>query len=348
MTARSTARSRRVAVDLPLPQPVGLSRPATPSAARRRHAACACRFGRRELHRRRSALADGSDARSQQAERRSPRAAATCRRCRAGDAGCAATVRASARRALLPAARARRSSALAVAAAARCASSPRAQLRGAAALAAAVPLPSCSARRRGAGGRTCRRGRRAEPSRRSRRAALRRAGRGRRAGLGARPACCTASPAAARPRSTCAPIERGAAARRARRWCWCPRSTSRRSCEARVARALPGPRRWSALHSGLTPAQRAARLARWRTLGARRHRARHAAGGVRAAAAAGADRRRRGARPLVQAAGRRALFGARPGGLARAPGRRCRCVLGSATPSLETWQHAPATAATGC
>ena len=44
------------------------------------------------------------------------------------------------------------------------------------------------------------------------------------------------------------------------------------------------------------------------------------------AAAARPDRRRRGARPVVQAAGRRALFGARPGGLARpARGRRRSC-----------------------
>ena len=51
-----------------------------------------------------------------------------------------------------------------------------------------------------------------------------------------------------------------------------------------------------------------------------RPRARHAAGGVRVAAAAGPDRGRRGARPVVQAAGRRALLGARPGRLPRPPG----------------------------
>ena len=56
-----------------------------------------------------------------------------------------------------------------------------------------------------------------------------------------------------------------------------------------------------------------------------RHRPRHPAGGVRVAAAARPDRRRRGARPLVQAAGGGALLGPRPGGLARPQREACWC-----------------------
>ena len=134
--------------------------------------------------------------------------------------------------------------------------------------------------------------------------------------------CCTASPAAARPRSTCTP-PRPRSQPAGRRWCWCPRSTSRRSSR----RASPRASR-AALHG--QPAQRpdagaaAAPLAAGAP-GAGRPGAGHAAGGVRADAAAGAHRRRRGARPVVQAAGRRALLGARPRGLARAPASACRC-----------------------
>ena len=70
------------------------------------------------------------------------------------------------------------------------------------------------------------------------------------------------------------------------------------------------------MHSALTPAQR---LRTWLLahVGRGRHRARHAAGGVRVAAAPRADRGRRGARRVVQAAGRCALLGARPGGVPR-------------------------------
>ena len=74
--------------------------------------------------------------------------------------------------------------------------------------------------------------------------------------------------------------------------------------------------------------------------------ARHAAGGVRVDAAARPHRRRRGARPFVQAAGRRALLGARPRGLPR-PHRAALVLLGSATPSLETWHRADTVATRG-
>ncbi len=70
---------------------------------------------------------------------------------------------------------------------------------------------------------------------------------------------------------------------------------------------FPG-RRIVTLHSGLSRNGARGKLAR--RAGMRRA-ARHPAVGVRAAAAAGADRGRRGTRRLVQAAGRPALFGAR-------------------------------------
>ena len=149
--------------------------------------------------------------------------------------------------------------------------------------------------------------------------------------------CCTASPAAARPRSTCTPPTP--------RWQQRPagagagaRDQPHAAARGALRRALPGPRAGQ-------PAQRpdagaaAAPLAAGAP-GPGRPGAGHAAGGVRVDAAAGADRRRRGARPLVQAAGRRALLGARPGRLARAPAERVPVLLGSATPSLETWQRA--------
>ena len=61
--------------------------------------------------------------------------------------------------------------------------------------------------------------------------------------------------------------------------------------------------------------------------GARRPGAGHAVGGVCVDAAAGPDRRRRGTRPVVQAAGGRALFGPRPGHLSR-PRRRAAGAAG--------------------
>ena len=70
---------------------------------------------------------------------------------------------------------------------------------------------------------------------------------------------------------------RGAAAR----WCWCPRSHSRRSCVARFRERFDTP--MAVLHSGLTDHERLARLARrlqWRGAPG----ARHALGGVRAGA----------------------------------------------------------------
>ena len=78
--------------------------------------------------------------------------------------------------------------------------------------------------------------------------------------------------------------------------------------------------------AGAAPAQLARRAPR-----PRRPRARHAARGVRLAAAPRPDRGRRGTRSLVQAAGRRALLGARPGGLPRQARRRAgRARLGDA------------------
>ena len=56
-----------------------------------------------------------------------------------------------------------------------------------------------------------------------------------------RPSCCTASPAAARPRSTCTRSSTRCAAASAR-WCWCRRSASRRSSSGVSASASP--RRW--------------------------------------------------------------------------------------------------------
>jgi len=60
--------------------------------------------------------------------------------------------------------------------------------------------------------------------------------------------------------------------------------------------------------------------------GTRRPGAGHAAGGSSPRCRGWAHRHRRGARPVVQAAGRGALFGARPRGLARAPARDRRAA----------------------
>ena len=173
-----------------------------------------------------------------------------------------------------------------------------------------------SRRRAPAGGATRARGRS--------RAAARTAGRGRRRsrralGTVRHVSCCTASPAAARPRCTCGSSSRcwsGAAAR----WCWCRRSASRRSWSAASGSASTTP--LAVLHSALTDHER---LQAWRDAHQRRgaHRARHALGGVRTRAGLGLDHRRRGARRVLQAArGRLPLLGARPGGGARAAGRR--------------------------
>jgi hypothetical protein len=96
-----------------------------------------------------------------------------------------------------------------------------------------------------------------------------------------------------------------------------------------IRRSFPGPDRRRAAQrprTGSSPGRLAGRASR-----PRRSRPRHAAGGLRVAAAARAARRRRRARPVVQAAGGRPLFGARPGGLARAARRRAgRAGLGDA------------------
>ena len=136
------------------------------------------------------------------------------------------------------------------------------------------------------------------------------------------------------------PAQRGTCAggRAARCWCWCPRSTSRRSSRRASPSALPATALVS-LHSGADAGAAPAPLAAGAP-GPGRPGAGHAAGGVCVDAAAGADRRRRGARPVVQAAGGRALFGARPGGLPRPRSKALPVLLGSATPSLESWQRA--------
>jgi primosomal protein N' (replication factor Y) len=61
--------------------------------------------------------------------------------------------------------------------------------------------------------------------------------------------------------------------------------------------------------------------------------------GLHAAAGPRADHRRRGARPVAEAAGRLPLLGPRPGRAPR-PAGRCPVLLGSATPSLETLHNA--------
>ena len=93
-----------------------------------------------------------------------------------------------------------------------------------------------------------------------------------------------------------------------------------------------------ALHSGLNDNERArVWTAAWRGE-ARVHR-RHALGGVHAAAGCRADRRRRGTRRQLQAAGRHPLPRARFRAGARQGARRAG-VLGSATPSLESLHNA--------
>jgi primosomal protein N' (replication factor Y) len=132
-----------------------------------------------------------------------------------------------------------------------------------------------------------------------------------------------------------------AAARRwtpaARRWCWCPRSTSRRSSR----RALPSASRagcWSALHSGLTPAQR---LRHW--LLAHLGEA-DLVLGTRLAVFAPLPRLglivvdEEHDPSFKQQEGAR--YSARDLAVYRGHLERVPVILGSATPSLETWQRA--------
>ncbi len=114
--------------------------------------------------------------------------------------------------------------------------------------------------------------------------------------------------------------------------------------EARFAERFAG-QKMVTLHSGLTPAQR---LRHWLLahLGQARSGAGHAAGGVCLAAAAGPDRRRRRARPVLQAAGRRALLGARPGGVPR-PARRRAGAAGLGHALARKLARMPSAAATG-
>ena len=163
-----------------------------------------------------------------------------------------------------------------------------------------------------------------------------------------RPSCCTASPAAARPRCTCTRSSTRCGAASAR-WCWCRRSVSRRSWSGAFANASPSP--VAVLHSALTDTER---LAAWRAMrvGRGAHRARHALGGVRAGRESRHRHRRRGTRRLVQAARKRLpLFGARPRHPARAARRRAgRARLGDAfardaAERRERKIHAPVAAA---
>ena len=126
--------------------------------------------------------------------------------------------------------------------------------------------------------------------------------------------CCTASPVAARPRSTCAPRERVAGERPAGAGAGSrdqPYAAADRALRAALRRS---PHRLAAQRTdaGAAAAQLARRASRLGRPGAR-----HAPGGLCVDAAARPDRRRRGARPFLQAAGRCALLGARSGGLAR-------------------------------
>ena len=152
---------------------------------------------------------------------------------------------------------------------------------------------------------------------------------------GGRPsaACCsTGSPAAARPRSTCARWPRRSSAA-ARRSCSCPRSRSRRRPPARFVERFGD--QVAVLHSRLVAARALRRVvADAPRRGARLRRP--ALGGVRAVRRPRPDRRRRGARLLLQAGGRPALRRARGG---RAPRRRAEGALllaGSATPRPES------------
>ena len=101
--------------------------------------------------------------------------------------------------------------------------------------------------------------------------------------------------------------ERGASRAAGRRCCWCPRSASRRSSSSAIAAALPGRPHGRRCTAAWPTASAGAHWLAARG-GRGRPRRRHAARGVRAVAAPGARGRRRGARRLVQAAGRRPLL----------------------------------------
>ena len=137
---------------------------------------------------------------------------------------------------------------------------------------------------------------------------------------GVPPRCCTASPAAARPSSTCV-WPSACAHRAAASWCWCPRSRSRRRwrrCSARASAPAV-----AIQHSGLSDGER---HDQW-------HRIRRGdvdvVVGTRSAVFApladpGPHHRRRGARHLVQAGRDAAVSRARRGGDARQVQRSAR------------------------
>ena len=103
-----------------------------------------------------------------------------------------------------------------------------------------------------------------------------------------------------------------------------PRSGDRAHAAVRGTRPQPFRRRgFVAAHSHLNEGERAEGVAR-RAIGRGADRPRHAARGAHAISRSGAHRGRRGARPVVQAAGGVALLGARRRGAARATTRHSR------------------------
>ena len=130
-------------------------------------------------------------------------------------------------------------------------------------------------------------------------------------------------------------LARGRTRRRSAR----PRDRSDAAARApRSARASRG--RVAMLHSGLAEGER---VRSWRARARGEARARRSARGSAVFAplpALGADHRRRGARPVVQAAGRLPLFRPRSRGLRAQRSASVPVVLGSATPSLESCANA--------
>ena len=158
------------------------------------------------------------------------------------------------------------------------------------------------------------------------------------------PSCCSAPPAAARPRSTCAACRPcWSATRTAQALVMVPEINLTPQLEARFASALrplrrrrrglaaqrhdepAAPASWLAAHSGAARIVLGTRMAVF---------ASHAA--------AAADRGRRRARPELQAAGRRALLGARPGRVPRPAAKAPRCCWARPRPRWRAGTSRPA------